>query len=215
VNIDLEKYINDFSSPESEVLAELYHRTHTSVVNPNMVSGHLQGKVLGMIVSMIKPELILEIGTYTGYSAIAMALSMTGKAVLHTIEKNDELFDLSSSFMKKAGVSDKIIMHTGDARTTIPGLKSDFDLVFIDGDKREYPEYYKLVLECLKPGGFILVDNVLWDGKVADPESNDPMTSGVREFNTLVKNNPELEQVILPLRDGLMLIKKVEKIEEV
>ena len=213
MNKDLEKYISDYSSPEDQVLKELYRITHTSVINPHMVSGHLQGKVLEMLVSMINPSLVLEIGTYTGYSAISMALAMSEGSTLHTIEINDELYDLSSSFIKKAGLEDIIVMHTGDAKTIIPELNLNFDLVFIDGDKREYPAYYELVLSCLKPGGFILVDNVLWDGKVFDPGLNDPMTSGIKQFNRLIKNNPNLEQVILPLRDGLMLIrKKVDKV---
>ena len=202
------KYIEEYSSPESDVLNELYRKTHTSVVNPNMVSGHIQGQVLGMLVSMIAPECVLEIGTYTGYSAISMATAMQEGSTLHTIEINDELHDLSSSFMRKAGVDKKIIMHTGDAKQIIPGLDFIFDIVFIDGDKREYPYYLEIILPKVKPGGFIIADNILWDGKVIDPEENDPMTTGIREFNKAVKNNPGLQQVILPVRDGLMLIRK-------
>lgn len=209
---ELQEYIREFSSPEDKILNELYRLTYTSVINPHMVAGHIQGKVLGMLVSMIKPKLVLEIGTYTGYSAISMALNLPEGSLLYTIEINDELYDLSSEFISKSGLSDKIIMHTGDAKTIIPALNKQFDLVFIDGDKREYPAYLDLILNCLKPGGYILADNVLWDGKVADDSVSDPMTLGVRKFNTLIKNNPDLEQVILPLRDGLMLIKKIEKV---
>lgn len=204
----ISKYIEEYSSPESEVLHELYRKTYTSAVNPNMISGHIQGQVLGMLVSMSAPSKILEIGTYTGYSAISMALEMKQGSVLHTIEKNDELYELSCSFFKKAGVSDKIIMHTGDARDIIPTLDRDFDMIFIDGDKREYPEYLDLVLPHIKKGGFIIADNVLWDGKVCDLNTNDPMTLGIQKFNKLVKENSSLRQVILPLRDGLMLIRK-------
>ncbi|MEE4115424.1 MAG: O-methyltransferase [Marinilabiliaceae bacterium] len=204
----ISKYIEEHSSPESEVLHELYRKTYTSAVNPNMISGNIQGQVLGMLVSMSAPSKILEIGTYTGYSAISMALEMKQGSVLHTIEKNDELYELSCSFFKKAGVSDKIIMHTGDARDIIPTLDKDFDMIFIDGDKREYPEYLDLVLPHIKKGGFIIADNVLWDGKVCDLNTNDPMTLGIQKFNKLVKENSSLRQVILPLRDGLMLIRK-------
>jgi len=209
MNRDLDKYIHDHISPQGELLEELYRKTYTSVINPNMVSGHLQGKVLEMIISMIRPLLVLEIGTYTGYSAISMAAAMAEGSELHTIEVNDELYELSSSYIKKAGLNDKIVMHTGDAKTIIPKIDMLFDLVFIDGDKREYPEYYNIVFPLVKPGGYIIADNVLWDGKVADKRATDPMTIGIREFNSLVKNDNRVEKVILPLRDGLMLIRKL------
>jgi predicted O-methyltransferase YrrM len=209
MNQKLEEYINEHISPEDELLEELYHKTHTSVINPNMVSGHLQGKVLEMIISMLKPDLVLEIGTYTGYSAIAMAGKLEAGALLHTIEVNDELHELSSSYIEKAGLKSRIIMHTGDAKTIIPEIKIKFDLVFIDGDKREYPDYYDIVFPHVKTGGFILADNVLWDGKVADIRVTDPMTDGIRAFNSRVRNDDRVEKVILPLRDGLMLIRKL------
>jgi len=209
MNRDLDKYIHDHISPQGKLLEELYRKTYTSVINPNMVSGHLQGKVLEMIISMIRPLLVLEIGTYTGYSAISMAAAMAEGSELHTIEVNDELYELSSSYIKKAGLNDKIVMHTGDAKTIIPKIDMLFDLVFIDGDKREYPEYYNIVFPLVKPGGYIIADNVLWDGKVADKRATDPMTIGIREFNSLVKNDNRVEKVILPLRDGLMLIRKL------
>lgn len=204
----LEEYIRQHISPESRLLEDLYRKTYTSVVNPNMVSGHLQGKLLGMLVSMINPELVLEIGTYTGYSAISMALSLKKKAILHTIEINDELYDLSRSYIEKAGLKEKIIMHTGDAREIIPQLNMNFDLVFIDGDKREYTDYYNIVYPFVKKDGYIIADNVLWDGKVIDNNATDDMTKGIRDFNQLVKNDKRVENVILPLRDGLMLIRK-------
>lgn len=173
-----------------------------------MISGHLQGKVLGMLVSMLAPAAILEIGTYTGYSAISMAAAMPEYSELHTIEVNDELYELSSSYIKRSGFKDRIIMHTGDAKVIIPGLRKQFDLVFIDGDKREYSDYYKLVFPLVKPGGYIIADNVLWDGKVTDSRALDPMTSGIKNFNMLIRNDKRVEQVILPLRDGLMIIRK-------
>lgn len=209
MNKELEKYIVDHISPESELLAELYRLTHTSVINPNMVSGHLQGKVLEMLVRMISPKTILEIGTFTGYSAIAMAGAINKDSILHTIEINDELYELSSDYINRSGLSDKIIMHTGDAKTIIPDLNISFDLIFIDGDKREYSEYYDLVFPLLNKGAYIIADNVIWDGKVYDSKVDDPMTSGIRNFNQLVKNDSRVEQIILPIRDGLMLIRKM------
>lgn len=201
-------YIEEHISPESKLLEELYHKTYTSVVNPNMVSGHLQGKVLEMIVAMVNPKSILEIGTYTGYSAISMAGAMREGAILHTIEVNDELNDMSRSYIERAGLSNRIILHTGDAKMIIPEIKQTFDLVFIDGDKREYSQYYDIVFPYVNSGGFIIVDNVLWDGKVIDKKAGDPMTMGIREFNAKVKEDDRTEKVILPLRDGLMLIRK-------
>lgn len=205
---EIDKYIADHTTPESDLLQELYRKTYTSVVNPNMISGHLQGKVLEMLVSMLAPKTILEIGTYTGYSAISMAAAMPEDSELHTIEVNDELYKMSSSYIKRSGLSNRIIMHTGDAKSVIPKIKKQFDLVFIDGDKREYCDYYRLVFPLVRPGGYILADNVLWDGKVTDKRALDPMTSGIKSFNNLVSSDKGVEQVILPLRDGLMIIRK-------
>ncbi len=210
MNRDLEKYINDHISPEDQVLSDLFRKTYTSVVNPNMISGHLQGMVLGMIVNMISPLRILEIGTYTGYSAIAMAKALPKDGVLHTIEINDELQELSMEYFKRSGVSGKIVVHTGDAKEIIPTIDETFNLVFLDGNKREYLQYYNLIFDKVTPGGYILADNVLWGGKVSDPDDNEPMTKGIREFNSGIKNDNRVEKVILPLRDGLMLIRKKE-----
>ena len=208
MNRELEHYINDHISPEDQVLSDLFRKTHTSVVNPNMISGHLQGLVLRMIVNMISPLRILEIGTYTGYSAISMAKALPENGILHTIEINDELQELNMEYFIRAEVSGKIIAHTGDAKEIIPTIDETFNLVFIDGDKREYSEYYNLVFDKVTPGGYILADNVLWGGKVTDPDNNEAMTKGIREFNSAIKNDNRVEKVILPLRDGLMLIRK-------
>lgn len=208
MDIDIEKYILEITSPEDEILNELYRKTHTSVLNPNMISGHIQGKLLEMIVRMIRPSLVLEIGTYTGYSAISMARALSQDAMLHTIEINDELVEISREYVRKTGLEDKIVLHTGDALDIMKELELSFDLIFIDGDKRQYPQYYKLSFEKLKKNGYILVDNVLWDGKVADPTKDDPMTNGIRRFNQVVKEDQRIEKIIIPARDGLMIIRK-------
>jgi predicted O-methyltransferase YrrM len=205
----IEDYILEHISPEPEVLSELFRETHCRVVNPNMTSGHLQGTILGMLVKMINPLTILEIGTYTGYSAIAMALAIKPEGSVCTIERNDELADISSKYFKRAGVAGKIKSYSGDALQIIPGLTDLFDLVFIDGDKREYCDYYNALFAKVRVGGFIIADNILWDGKVTDPAVNDKMTTGIREFNHLVVNDSRTENTILPVRDGLMLIRKL------
>lgn len=209
MDIDIEKYILDISSPEDDVLNELYRKTHTSVINPNMISGHLQGKLLEMLVRMVKPSLVLEIGTYTGYSAISMARALPPGALLHTIEINDELVDMCREYVKKAGLEEKIIIHTGDALEIMKKMDLSFDMIFIDGDKRQYTDYYRLAINILNKNGYILADNVLWDGKVADPARNDLMTQGIRRFNQVVKEDKGTEKIIIPARDGLMIIRKL------
>jgi len=209
MEIDIEKYIIEISSPEDEILNELYRRTHTSVINPNMVSGHIQGKFLEMLVRMIQPSSILEIGTYTGYSAISMARALPQGSILHTIEINDELEDICREYINRTGLENKIILHTGDALEILKKLDLLFDMIFIDGDKRQYPEYYELAIKKLRQNAYILADNVLWDGKVTDPSHNDPMTEGIRRFNRLVKEDQDMEKIIIPARDGLMIIRKL------
>ena len=207
----LEKYILAHTRSENEVLADLYRKTHIKFVNPNMVSGHLQGEILTMITNMISPAKILEIGTFTGYSAICLARGLRKNGRLDTIEINDELIDFILLYFKKAGVEKQINLHIGNSLDLVKELPGSYDLVFIDGDKREYSAYYNLVFEKVRPGGFILADNVLWGGKVTDPEyKNDPFTKGIMEFNELVHNDARVENVIFPVRDGLMLLKKKE-----
>jgi caffeoyl-CoA O-methyltransferase len=208
MNKKLERYIEDHSSPEDPVLEELYRQTHIRFVNPNMVSGHMQGKLLEMFSCMIRPTMILEIGTFTGYSAICMAKGLAPDGKLITIEINDELSDFAHSYFVKAGLDSKIIQLTGKAQDLIPALDMTFDLVFIDGDKREYIEYYRTVIGKVKPGGFIIADNVLWGGQVIEQETGDPQTRGIIEFNDMLKNDSAVENLLIPLRDGLMLIKK-------
>lgn len=208
INREIEQYITTHISDEPALLEELYLDTHRRAVNPNMISGHIQGRLLSMLVKMINPSAVLEIGTYTGYSAICIASALEGEATLHTIERNDELSEISSAYFERSGFGNRIIRYTGDALGIIPGLDSQFDLVFIDGDKREYTDYYDLVFDKVSHGGYIIADNVLWDGKVADPHSDDPMTIGIKRFNEKIKNDHRVENSIIPLRDGLMLIRK-------
>lgn len=211
MNKKLEQYIEEYSSPEDPVLEDLYRQTYMRFVNPNMVSGHLQGKFLELISLMIRPENILEIGTFTGYSAICLSKGLRPGGKLITIELNDELTTFSHSFFCRAEADSKITQMTGRAQDIIPGLDLLFDLVFIDGDKREYIEYYKLIIGKVKPGGFILVDNVLWGGKVIEKETTDPQAQGIINFNLMIRSETITEEVIIPIRDGLMLIRKKEK----
>lgn len=205
----LEEYIRDHSEPEDEILWDLYRQTNLKIYHPRQLSGHIQGNFLQMLVHMISPSRILEIGTYTGYSAICMARAMKEGGILHTIEVNDEIEDFTKSFFRKAKLEDKIIMHIGDARTIIETLDESFDLVFIDGEKDQYIDYYNLVFNKVKPGGFIIADNVLWSGKVIEkPDSNDYFTKGIIRFNQHIQEDSRVENMIATIRDGLMIIRK-------
>jgi caffeoyl-CoA O-methyltransferase len=204
-----EKYILDHSSPEDPVLEDLYRQTYLRFVNPNMISGHLQGKFLEMITRMINPLNVLEIGTFTGYSAICMARGMKPGTHLVTIEMNDELADFARLYFIKAGVDSLIIQVTGRLQDVIKSLHKEFDLVFIDGDKREYTEYYRLVIDKVRAGGYLIADNVLFGGKVFDKDTSDPQARGIIEFNEMISRQTNIENLILPVRDGLMLIRKL------
>jgi caffeoyl-CoA O-methyltransferase len=206
---EIEKYILDHTEAESSLLALLNRETQHKILLSRMLSGHLQGKFLEMISKMINPDNILEIGTYTGYSAICLAQGLTDGGKIHTIEINDELESFIRPYFVKAGLENKIYLHIGDAIEIVPKLNCEFDLIFIDGDKRQYLDYYKIVIEKIRPGGFILVDNVLWSGKVVLPlNPNDDYTSGIMEFNDFVHNDSRVENVILPIRDGIMMLRK-------
>lgn len=207
----LEQYITDHSSPEDPVLQDLYRQTWIRFVNPNMTSGNLQGKFLEMISGMIQPEFILEIGTFTGYSAICLAKGLKPGGRLITVESNDELTGFSRGYFEKAGLSESIVQYTGKARDIIPGLDPEFDLVFIDGDKREYCDYFGLVKSKVRPGGFIIADNVLWGGKALEINTKDLQAKGIIDFNEMIREESGFEKLILPLRDGIMLIRKLRK----
>jgi predicted O-methyltransferase YrrM len=208
-DISIDDYIKSYSDEEDPVLYELFRETNKKVLQPRMLSGHIQGKILEMLTRMMQPKNVLEIGTYTGYGTICIAKGLPENGFIDTIEINDELDGFIQYYIQKAGVKDKIHTHTGKAQDIIPQLNTMYDFIFIDGDKREYPEYLKLTKQHLIQGGFILADNVLWNGKVVESsEKKDKHTQGIQEFNKAVKEDPDLENVIFPLRDGLMAIRK-------
>ncbi len=207
---ELEQYILEHISEEEEYLKELDRDTNLNILRARMLSGHLQGKILRMISLMISPQNILEIGTFTGYSAICLAQGLRTEGTLHTIEINDELEEIAEKYIRKAGLSDRIVRHVGDALQIIPNIDTNFDLVFIDGDKREYCSYYNIVFNKVPVGGYLIADNILWSGKVLEtPNANDDQTIGILEFNTMIKNDSRVEKVILPIRDGMTLIRKI------
>ncbi|WP_430813424.1 O-methyltransferase [Carboxylicivirga sp. RSCT41] len=209
-SIDLEQYILNHIDDEEPVLQELNRQTHIRMLQPRMLSGHLQGKILKMLVQMMNPMNILEIGTFTGYSAISMAMGL-GKegAVIDTIEINDENEEFIQSFIDKANMDEVIKLHIGSAIDIIPQLDKKYDMVFMDGDKRQYRNYYDLVFDKLNSGGCILADNTLWDGKVVQKlHPNDAYTKEILDFNKMVKEDKRVEKVILPFRDGISLIRK-------
>ena len=207
---EINAYSQDFSSPESEVLKELNRETQHKVLQPRMLSGHLQGRVLSMLSHMIGPKRILEVGTYTGYAAICMAEGLASDGHLHTIDHNEELEDMANDYFEKAGFKDRITMHIGDALEVIPQLNESWDLVFIDADKENYRRYYDQVIKQMNAGSYIIADNVLWSGKVLkDPDANDDETLALQEFNDHVQNDDRVENVLLPIRDGLMVCRKL------
>lgn len=208
-NSKLENYIYNIIDVEDPLLYELNRETHVKLVHPRMVTGHWQGQMLQMLSRMIRPRSILEIGTFTGYSALCFARGLAPEGHIHTIEVNDEIVDIPLKYFKKAGLEDKITLYVGDALKIIPTLNYTFDLVFIDGEKSEYIQYYNAVFDKVEPGGYILADNILWSGKVVqEVEKGDYFTRGILEFNEYLKNDKRVEKTILPLRDGTMLIRK-------
>ncbi len=204
----LRQYIEEHCSPPDEVLAELYRYTFNNAVNPRMIAGPVHGKFLELISRMLKPERILEIGTYTGYSAICLARGLRPDGKLITIEVNDELREISLSFFRKAGLSDKIELVNGDALKILTGLKETFDLIYIDAEKEQYPDYYVLSRKLLKKGGYIIADNVLWDGKVIVTTTNpDKSTRGILAFNKMVQEDREVDNLMMPFMDGVMVVR--------
>lgn len=208
----LDEYISGHSSPENAVLEAITRDTHVHILNPHMLSGHVQGRVLSMLSHMIRPKRILELGTFTGYSALCLAEGLAEGGRLVTIEHNDELEETIERNLNRSPLREKIELRIGDCKLVIGDLKDQlFDLVFIDADKREYCAYLDLVYPLVPVGGFILADNTLWDGHIIDPAyDKDKQTLGLRAFNDKLKEDDRFEQVILPLRDGLTLIRKIK-----
>ena len=206
---DTEQYVLAHSAPEGDYLYRLYRATNIHTIHGRMASGHLQGRLLKMLVSMIRPKNILEVGTFSGYSAICMAEGLDEGGKVWTFEINDEMEDFTRPWIENSPVADKIDFRIGDANIEAPKLGVTFDLAFVDGDKRTYVETYEMVLRLLRPGGYIIADNTLWDGHVTDPAyDHDHQTQGIRQFNDHVAADNRVEQVIVPLRDGLTLIRK-------
>jgi caffeoyl-CoA O-methyltransferase len=206
----LEEYISAHIEPENTLLYNLYRETNLHLLNPRMASGHIQGRLLKMLVGMIRPHTVLEIGTFTGYATLCMAEGLPEDGIIHTIEIDDELESFIRRWIKKSQFIDKIQLHIGDSLEIVPSLNLKFDLIFLDGDKRQYVDYYERFFEFLNPGGYIIADNTLWDGHVADPAyDNDEQTVGIRAFNDRVCNDKRVEVSMIPLRDGLSIIRKL------
>lgn len=206
---DLQKYVEDHSEPESDLLQQINRETHLHVLKPRMLSGHLQGRVLSMLSHMISPKHILEIGTYTGYAALCMAEGMQKDGRLITIDNNEELAVRTKEYFSKSAFPDRMDMRIGNALEVIPTLKEKWDLVFIDADKENYSNYFDLVIEQVNKGGFIIADNVLWSGKVFDQSKNDKDTEAIRAFNQKMQTDSRVQNVLFPIRDGLMILRKL------
>ncbi len=205
----LDEYVCAHTSAESDLLYKLNRETHLKILQPRMLSGHFQGRVLSMLSKMIQPKRILELGTYTGYSALCLLEGLQEEGELITVDRNEELEDFAASHFKNHERKDVIKQLVGDAIDLIPTLVGNFDLVFIDADKDNYLNYYKLLIDKIPSGGYLLADNVLWSGKVVDEKSNnDKDTLAIKEFNLFVQNDDRVENVMLPIRDGLLMIRK-------
>ena len=205
----LANYANAHSSEEPEILKKLNRETHLKMMQSRMLSGHLQGRLLSLMSHLTRPKCILEIGTYTGYSAICLAEGLAEGGILHTIDNNPERDSFVNRFIDEAKMTDKILTYIGDARIVIPTITGDFDIVFIDADKSGYAEYFDLVIDRVKPGGIIISDNVLWSGKVIEPvKANDEDTLLIQAFNKKIASDPRVKVVLLPLRDGISIARK-------
>lgn len=202
-------YSEKFSQPEPQLLKELNRETHLKVLNPRMLSGYFQGRLISMISKLIRPKSVLEIGTYTGYSAICICEGLAKNGVVHTIDKNEELTGIQNKYFEKSGNRNSIIQHLGSALDIIPKIEQRFDLVFLDADKENYVNYFNLIIDKLKSGGVILADNVLWSGKVINENDKDLTTETLRDFNSLVNKDKRVETILIPIRDGISLIRKI------
>lgn len=210
INEAISKYAEDHTQHESDVLQQLNRDTWANVLIPRMLSGHMQGRILSMISKIHQPKTILEIGTYTGYSALCLAEGLAENGILHTIDINEELEEMVTSYINKAGMNEAIKMHVGNALEIIPNLEASFDLVFIDADKENYSNYYDMVIDRMPSGGLLIADNVLWSGKVLDSIQieKDEETRALHQFNEKIHADERVENVLFPVRDGLMVVRK-------
>lgn len=210
LNPELQQYAERHTHPESTLLKELERETHIKVLYPKMISGHLQGRLLSMFSHMIRPKRILEIGTYTGYSAICLSEGLAEGGEIITIDKNRELADIVQHYLQEAGIKDRVCFKIGEALDIIPELQGLFDLVFLDADKVNYSNYYDIIIDKVPSGGFILADNALWYGKVVSREmAADKETRAIKAFNKKVHEDPRVQNVLLPVRDGVMILRKL------
>ncbi|MCJ8165126.1 O-methyltransferase [Pontibacter sp. E15-1] len=211
INEDLLRYSEEHTSPESELLHKINRQTHLSVLKPRMLSGHQQGRLLSMFSKMIRPQQILEIGTYTGYSALCMAEGLQPGGTLHTVDKNEELEDRVRGYFDESGWGPQLKLYMGNALEIVPTIDAVFDLVFIDADKINYTHYYDMVIDKVRSGGYIIADNVLWSGKVLEKyrKKLDEDTKAVIDFNRKVHQDPRVENILLPVRDGLLIARKI------
>lgn len=205
---ELQAYVDAHCDPEPPLLQELNRETWQKVIAPRMLSGHVQGRILSMIAKMLRPSTVLEVGTYTGYSAICLAEGLAPGGKIYTIEVDPEIAQFAGRYFKKAGLDGTVVQLVGDAAELIATVDAELDFAFIDGKKEQYLDYYHAIMAKLKPGGWILTDNVLWSGQVVDISFTDPATIALREFNSFVMKDERIERVLLPLRDGLFLIRK-------
>ena len=211
IDESLDRYVCDHTAAENDLLKKINRETYLEVLQPRMLSGHFQGRVLSMLSKMVRPERILEIGTYTGYSALCLAEGLTKSGKLYTIDVNEELESRVRGYFEQSDYSEQIDYIIGDAMHVIPSMNEKWDLVFIDADKMNYINYYNLIFSQVKIGGYIIADNVLWSGKVADETKYDKDTQLLRSFNDLVSNDERVEEVLLPIRDGLMIARKINE----
>lgn len=209
INTGILKYSEINSQKEPILLKELNRETHLKILNPRMLSGAFQGRLISLISKLIKPKKVLEIGTYTGYSALCIYEGLDKKGIIHTIDKNEELVEIQKKYFKKTGEREKFIQHTGNALEIIPEINETFDLIFIDADKENYINYFNCIIDKLNKNGVILADNVLWSGKVNDERHQDETTKILRLFNELVNNDNRVETILLPISDGISIIRKI------
>ena len=209
INTEILKYSEINSQKEPILLKELNRETHLKILNPRMLSGAFQGRLISLISKLIKPKKVLEIGTYTGYSALCIYEGLDKKGIIHTIDKNEELVEIQKKYFKKTGEREKFIQHTGNALEIIPEINETFDLIFLDADKENYINYFNCIIDKLNKNGVILADNVLSSGKVNDERQQDETTKILRLFNELVNNDNRVETILLPIRDGISIIRKI------